>query len=98
MDRNSVLVRSRLFFLDAMSMLTLMYSGSELAKAAAEFASVTKKVGYSSPDEVLAVISFSLDLPEAFGLLPNSSITWDSQILPALPAFKEWDGGMDTMA
>lgn len=80
-------------FLDAMSMLALMHSGSESAKAATEFASVTKKVGYSSPDEALVVTSFSLKLPEAFGSLPNSGVTWDSWILLALLTFKEWDGG-----
>jgi hypothetical protein len=93
MDRNGVPARSSLFFLDAMSMLALMHSGSESAKAAAEFASVTKKVGYSSPDEALVVTSFSLELPEAFGSLPNSGVARDSRILPALPTFKEWDGG-----
>lgn len=45
MDGNSIPARSSLFFLDAMSVLALMHSSSESAKAAAEFASVTKKVG-----------------------------------------------------
>jgi hypothetical protein len=77
-----------------MSLLALMYSGSETAKAAAEFASVTKKVGYSSStDEALVVTSFSLILPEVFGSLPSSGIARDSRILPALPTFWEWDGG-----
>ena len=74
-------------------MLALMHQGSEMARAAAEFASVTKKVGYSSLDEALVVTSFSLELPEAFGSLPNSGVARDSWILPALPTFKEWDGG-----
>ena len=55
---------------------------------------VMKKVGYSSTDEALVVTSFSLVLPEAFGSLPNSSVTHVSHMLPALPTFrKEWDGG-----
>jgi hypothetical protein len=84
MDSNNCPSRASLFFLDAMSMLALMHSGSESAKAAAEFASVTKKVGYSSPDEALVVTSFSLELPEAFGSLPQSGVTRDSRLLPAL--------------
>jgi hypothetical protein len=94
MDRNSVPLCSSLFFLDAMSMLALMHSGSESAKAATEFALVTQKVGYSSPDEALVVTSFSLELPEAFGSLPNLGVAQDSRILPMLPTFKEWDSGV----
>lgn len=71
LDTNGVPGRACLFFLDAMSLLALMHSGSESARAAAEFASVTKKVGYSSTDEALVVTSFSLVLPEAFGSLPT---------------------------
>jgi hypothetical protein len=93
MDSHGVPPKACLFFLDAMSMLALMHSGSESAQAAAQFASVTKKVGYSSPDEALVVTSFSLELPEAFGALPSSGVARDSRILPALPTFKEWDGG-----
>jgi hypothetical protein len=93
LDANGVHGRACLFYLDAMSLLALMHSGSESAKAAAEFASVTKKVGYSSTDEALVVTSFSLVLPEAFGSLPSSGVTRDSRMLPALPTFREWDGG-----
>jgi hypothetical protein len=93
MDSHGVPPKGCLFFLDAMSMLALMHSGSESVQAAAQFASVTKKVGYSSPDEALVVTSFSLELPEAFGALPSSGVARDSRILPALPTFKEWDGG-----
>ena len=78
LDTHGVPGRACLFFLDAMSLLALMHSGSESACAAAEFALVTKKVGYSSTDEALVVTSFSLVLPEAFGSLPNSGVTRDS--------------------
>lgn len=94
MDRMNCPKCSGLFFLDAMALLALMHSGSELAKATAEFMSVTKKVGYSSPaDEALVVTSFSLELPEAFGSLPSSGVARDSRLLPALPTFKEWNWG-----
>ena len=93
LDLNGVPERACLFFLDAMSLLAVMHGGSESAKAAAEFASVSKKVGYSSPDEALVVTSFSLELPGAFSALPSSGVARDSRILPALPTFKEWDGG-----
>jgi hypothetical protein len=93
MDTNGCPTRAGLYFLDAMSVLALMHNGSDSAKTAAEFASVTKKVGYSSPDEALVVTSFSLELPEAFGALPSSGVARDSRLLPALPTFKEWDGG-----
>jgi hypothetical protein len=76
-----------------MSLLALMHNGSDSAKSAAEFASLSKKVGYSSTDEALIVTSFSLDLPEAFGSLPSSGVARDSRVLPALPTYKEWDGG-----
>ena len=70
-----------------------MHNGSDLAKSAAEFASLSKKVGYSLTDEALVVTSFSLDLPEAFGSLPTSGVARDTRILPALPSYKEWDAG-----
>lgn len=76
-----------------MLLLALMHSGSESAKAAAEFASVTKKVGYSSTDEALVITSFNHVILEAFGSLPNLGVARDSQMLPALPTFHEWDGG-----
>jgi hypothetical protein len=85
--------RTCIFFLDAMSVLALMHGGSESAKLAAEFASITKKVGYESTDEALVVTSFNLELPEAFGSLPKSGIAKDSRVLPGLPTFREWDGG-----
>jgi hypothetical protein len=84
LDTNGVSGRACLFFLNAMSLLALMHSGSESAKAAAEFSSVTKKVGYSSTNEALVITSFSLVVPEAFGLLPNSGVARDSQMLPHL--------------
>ena len=93
MDLNRCPPRTCIFFLDALSMLALMHSGSESAKAAAEFASITKKVGYETTDEALVVTSFNLELPEAFGTLPKSGIARDSRVLPALPTFQEWDGG-----
>ena len=51
MDLNGCLPRACLFFLDVMSMLALMHNGFDLAKLAAEFASLSKKVGYSSTDK-----------------------------------------------
>lgn len=72
MDLNRCPPRAGIFFLNVMSMLALMHSGSDLAKSTAEFVSLLKKVGYTSPDEALVVMSFSLELPEAFGSLPNS--------------------------
>jgi hypothetical protein len=93
MDVNNCPTRACLLFLDAMSMLALMHNGSDSAKSAAEFASLSKKVGYTSTDEALVVTSFSLELPEAFGSLPNSGVTRDSRVLPSLPTYKEWDGG-----
>jgi hypothetical protein len=93
MDRTNCTKWSCLFVLDAMSLLALMHSGSESARAIVEFTSITKKVGYASPDEVLIIMSFSLELPKAFGSLPNSGVAQDSRLLPALPTFKEWDGG-----
>jgi hypothetical protein len=65
----------------------------ESAKSAAEFALITKKVGYETTEEALVVTSFNLELPEAFGLLPKSGIAKDSHVLPGLPTFREWDGG-----
>jgi len=70
-----------------------MHNGPESAKAIAEFTSITKKVGYASANEALVITSFSLELPESFGLLPNSGVAHDSRVLPALPTFREWDGG-----
>ena len=93
MDLNGCPARASLFFLDAMSMLALIHNGSDSAKSAAEFASLSKKVGYSSTDEALVVTSFSLDLPEAFGSLPTSGVARDTRVLPALPSYKEWDAG-----
>ena len=93
MDLNQCPPRTCIFFLDALSMLALMHGGSESAKSAAEFASITKKVGYDSTDEALVVTSFNLELPEAFGSLPRSGIAKDSRVLPGLPTFREWDGG-----
>jgi hypothetical protein len=93
MDLNQCPPRTCIFFLDALSMLALMHGGSESAKSAAEFASITKKVGYDSTDEALVVTSFNLELPEVFGSLPRSGIAKDSRVLPGLPTFKEWDGG-----
>jgi hypothetical protein len=93
MDLHQCPPRTCIFFLDALSMLALMHGGSESAKSAAEFASITKKVGYDSTDEALVVTSFNLELPEAFGSLPRSGIAKDSRVLPGLPTFKEWDGG-----
>ena len=93
MDLNGCPPRACLFFLDAMSLLALMHNGSDSAKSAAEFASLSKKVGYSSTDEALVVTSFSLDLPESFGSLPNSGVARDTRVLPALPTYKEWDSG-----
>lgn len=83
-----------LFFLDTMSMLALMHNGSDSAKSAAEFTSLSKKVGYTFTNEALVVTSFSLDRPEAFGSLPSSGVlVQDSRVLPTLPSYKEWDGG-----
>jgi hypothetical protein len=48
MDLNNCPQRTCIFFLDAVSMLALMHGGCKTAKQAAEFASVTKKVGYES--------------------------------------------------
>jgi hypothetical protein len=93
MDQTKCPPRTCIFFLDAMSVLALMHGGSESAKTAAEFASITKKVGYESTDEALVVTSFNLELPEAFGSLPRSGIAKDSRVLPGLPTFREWDGG-----
>jgi hypothetical protein len=94
MDMNHCPKRSALFFLDAMGLLALMHGGSmSSTKSAVEFASVTKKVGYTSTDEALVVTSFTLELPEAFGSLPDLGVVRDSRLLPALPTFKEWDGG-----
>ena len=93
MDMNRCPPKACIFFLDALSMLALMHSGSESAKSAAEFASITKKVGYDTVDEALVVTSFSLEVPEAFGTLPRSGIARDSRVLPGLPTFREWDGG-----
>jgi hypothetical protein len=93
MDLNRCSPRAGIFFLDMMSMLALIHSGSDSAKSTVEFASLSKKVGYTSPDEALVVTSFSLELPEAFGSLPNSGVARDSRVLPSLPSYKEWDGG-----
>jgi hypothetical protein len=79
MDRTNCLKCSCLFFLDTMALLALMHSRSESDKAIAKFASITKKVGYASLDEALVVMSFSLELPEAFGSLPNSGVAQDSR-------------------
>lgn len=70
LDLNRCPQRSCLLFLDAMSMLALLHNGSDSAKSTAEFASLSKKVGYTSPDEALIVTSFNLELPESFGALP----------------------------
>jgi hypothetical protein len=70
-----------------------MHNGSNSAKSAAEFGSLSKKVGYTSTDEALVVTSFSLKLPEAFSALHNLGVAWDSWVLPSLPSYKEWDGG-----
>jgi hypothetical protein len=43
MDMNRCPPKACIFFLDALSMLALMHSGSASAKSAAEFASITKK-------------------------------------------------------
>jgi hypothetical protein len=93
MDLNRCPPRTCIFFLDALLMLALMHGGSESAKSAAEFASITKKVGYDSTDEALVVTSFNLELPEAFGSLPKSGIAKDSRVLSGLPTYREWDGG-----
>ena len=83
-----------LYFLDAMSMLVLMHSVSESAKFAAEFASLSVKVCYTSPVEVLVITSFRLGLvPEAFSSLLSLGVARDYRVLLALPSYKEWDGG-----
>jgi hypothetical protein len=93
MDQTRCPPRTCIFFLDAMSVLALMHGGYESAKSAAEFASITKKVGYETTEEALVVTSFKLELPEAFGSLPKTGIAKDSRVLPGLPTFREWDGG-----
>jgi hypothetical protein len=75
-----------------MSVLALMHGGIKTAKSAAEFTSITKKVGYETTEEALVVTSFNLELPEDFGSLPKSGIAKDSRVLPVLPTFREWDG------
>jgi hypothetical protein len=87
MDIHRCPPRTCIFFLDALAMLALMHSGSESAKSAAEFASVTKKVGYETTDKALVVTSFGLELPEVFGSLPKSGTARDARVLPALPTF-----------
>jgi hypothetical protein len=93
MDQTRCPPRTCIFFLDAMSVLALMHGGYESAQSAAEFASITKKVGYETTEEALVVTSFNLELPEAFGSLPKTGVAKDSRVLPGLPTFKEWDGG-----
>lgn len=65
-----------LFYLDAMLVLALMHRGSKLARAVAEFASVMKTVGYSSPDEALVIMSFSLELPQGLWCSPQLWHCW----------------------
>jgi BMFP domain-containing protein YqiC len=93
MDQTRCPPRTCIFFLDAMSVLALMHGGYDSAQSAAEFASITKKVGYETTEEALVVTSFNLELPEAFGSLPKTGVAKDSRVLPGLPTFKEWDGG-----
>lgn len=94
MDLNRCLPHTCLYFLDATSMLVLVHSISEPAKFAAEFGSLSMKVCYTSLDEVLVITSFRTGLPGAFSLLLKSfGVAHDSWVLPALPSYKEWDGG-----
>jgi hypothetical protein len=93
LDQTRCPPKTCIFFLDAMLVLALMHGGYKTAKSAAEFASITKKVGYKTTEEALVVTSFNLELPEASDSLPKSGIAKDLRDLPGLPTFCEWDRG-----